>query len=77
MKKPRVLAILGPTATGKTALGIGLAQRLGGEVVSCDSMQIYEGLSIGTAKPTPEELSAVHHHLVGICTLDRELSGSE
>ena len=53
MKKPLVLAILGPTATGKTALGIGLARRLGGEVVSCDSMQIYKGLPIGTAPPPP------------------------
>ena len=51
-----VAAVVGPTATGKTELGIGLCQRLGGEVVSCDSMQVYRGLPIGTAQPTPEEL---------------------
>lgn len=47
-----VAAVVGPTATGKTELGIGLCQRLGGEVVSCDSMQVYRGLPIGTAQPT-------------------------
>lgn len=59
-----VLAVTGPTATGKTALGIGLARRFGGEIVSCDSMQIYRGLPIGTAQPTAEELAQVPHHLV-------------
>lgn len=77
MKKPRVLAILGPTATGKTALGIGLAQRLGGEVVSCDSMQIYKGLPIGTAQPTPQELSQAPHHLIGFLGVDERFSASD
>lgn len=77
MKKPRVLAILGPTATGKTALGIGLAQRLGGEVVSCDSMQIYKGLPIGTAQPTPQELSQAPHHLIGFLGVDEPFSASD
>ncbi len=75
--KEKILAVVGPTASGKTALGIRLAKEFQGEIVSCDSMQIYEGLSIGTAKPTPEELSAVPHHLVGICPLDREFSVSD
>ena len=51
--QPKIVVITGPTASGKTALGVALAQRLGGEVVSADSMQIYRGMDIGTAKPTP------------------------
>lgn len=64
--KPRVLAVLGPTASGKTALGVALAQRFDGEVVSCDSMQIYEGLDIATAKPTLEEMQGIPHHLISV-----------
>lgn len=66
MKKSRILAVVGPTAGGKTALSVELAARLGGEVVSCDSMQIYRGMDIGTAKPTPEEMRGVPHHLLDI-----------
>ncbi len=65
-KKPRVLAVVGATASGKTALSIALARALGGEVVSFDSMQVYRGMDIGTATPTPAELSAVPHHLINI-----------
>ncbi len=61
----RVLVVTGPTATGKTRLGVELALELGGEVVSADSMQIYEHMDIGTAKPTAEETRGVPHHLVG------------
>ena len=64
--RPRVVAIGGPTATGKTALSVELAQRFGGEVISADSMQIYRGLDVGTAKVTPEERRGVPHHLVDI-----------
>lgn len=60
-----VLVLTGPTATGKTALGVLLAERLGGEVVSADSMQIYRGMEIGSAAPTKEETRGVPHHLVG------------
>ena len=60
-----ILVITGPTATGKTALGVRLAQALGGEVVSADAMQLYAGMVIGTAAPTPEEMQGVPHHLVG------------
>ena len=56
--KPRVVAIGGPTATGKTALSVALAKRFGGEIISADSMQIYQGLDVGTAKVTPEEIQA-------------------
>ena len=75
-KKP-VLAVLGPTASGKTALGIALALALGGEVVSCDSMQIYKGLPIGTAQPTEEEQRQVPHHLVGFWDVDEPFSVSD
>lgn len=59
-----IVAVVGPTATGKTRLSVELALRFGGEVVSADSMQIYRGLEIGTAKPTAEEMRGVPHHLV-------------
>ena len=59
-----VAAVVGPTATGKTRLAVELALRFGGEVISADSMQIYRGLSIGTAKPTPEEMRGVPHYLI-------------
>jgi len=61
---PVTIAVLGPTCSGKTAVGIGLAQRLDGEVISCDSMQIYRGMDIGTAKPGKRELALVRHHLI-------------
>lgn len=63
----KVVAIVGPTAVGKSALGLKLAQKFNGEIISGDSMQIYRKLDIGTAKDTPEELQAVPHHLVDIC----------
>ena len=63
---PKIAVITGPTATGKTRLGVLLAQRLGGEVVSADSMQLYRGMDIGTAKPTPEEMQGVPHHLIDV-----------
>ena len=63
-KAPRVLCIVGPTASGKTALAVAAAKALNGEVISCDSMQIYKYLSIGTAKPTPEEMDGVPHHCI-------------
>lgn len=61
----RVVAVVGPTASGKTGLGIRLAQALRGEVVSCDSMQIYKGMDIATAKPTLFEQKGIPHHLIG------------
>jgi tRNA dimethylallyltransferase len=59
---PRALAIIGPTASGKTALSIEVARRLGGEVVSMDSRSVYRGMDVGTAKPTPEERGGIPHH---------------
>ena len=61
--KTRILAVVGPTASGKSALAIELAARLGGEIICCDSMQIYKQMDIGTAKPDADELSEATHHL--------------
>ncbi|MFD5661172.1 tRNA (adenosine(37)-N6)-dimethylallyltransferase MiaA [Streptomyces hirsutus] len=63
---PRVIAVVGPTAAGKSDLGVFLARELGGEVVNADSMQLYRGMDIGTAKLTPEERGDVPHHLLDI-----------
>lgn len=73
-KKPFVLAVAGPTASGKTWLGAELAKMYGGEVVSADSMQIYKGMDIASAKPTAEEMQGIPHHLIGF--LDRGVSFS-
>lgn len=61
-----MLVILGPTAAGKTAVAVEAAGKMNGEILSCDSMQIYRGMDIGTAKPSPEELACAPHHLVDI-----------
>ena len=63
-QKIKILAVVGPTASGKTAVSVELAKRLGGEVVSCDSMQVYRRMNIGTAKPTQEETEGIPHHLI-------------
>ena len=62
----RVVAVVGPTAAGKSALSIALAHALGGEVVNADSMQLYRGMDIGTAKLTPEQRRGVPHHLLDV-----------
>jgi tRNA dimethylallyltransferase len=66
MARPLVLAILGPTATGKSALAIALAERFGGEIVNCDSTAVYRGFDIGTDKVSPEERRQIPHHLIDI-----------
>lgn len=63
-----ILVITGPTATGKTDLGVALAERLGGEVVSADSMQVYEYMDIGTAKPTEDEMRGIPHHMISVAS---------
>ena len=73
-KKHLVLAVVGPTATGKTALGVALAEQFGGEIISADSMQIYKGLDIGTAKVTPEETHGIPHHAVDLLEPDQTFS---
>ena len=62
----KIVCIMGPTASGKTRLGVMLAERFNGEVVSADSMQIYRGMDIGTAKPTAEEMRGIPHHMIDV-----------
>lgn len=64
MKKNKVIAVVGPTASGKTGLAVELAKEFNGEVISADSMQIYKGMNIATAKPTKEEMQGIAHHLI-------------
>lgn len=66
MSQPKILCVVGPTACGKTKMGVLLARRYNGEVVSVDSMQIYRGMTIGTAAPTPEETEGIPHHMVAV-----------
>lgn len=72
--KQKLIVVLGPTATGKTDLAIHLARRFGGEIISADSMQIYRGLDIGTAKATVQEQQAAPHHLIDICDPQQRFS---
>ncbi|MFF0449301.1 tRNA (adenosine(37)-N6)-dimethylallyltransferase MiaA [Streptomyces sp. NPDC004609] len=74
---PRVIAVVGPTAAGKSDLGVFLAQQLGGEVVNADSMQLYRGMDIGTAKLTPGERGGVPHHLLDIWDVTETASVAE
>jgi tRNA dimethylallyltransferase len=62
----KIICVAGPTASGKTSLSIALAKALNGEVISCDSMQIYRGMDIGTAKPAPNEMDGVVHHMLDV-----------
>ena len=76
-QKIKILAVVGPTASGKTAISVELAKRLGGEVVSCDSMQVYRRMDIGTAKPTKEETCGIAHHLIDAVEPDAPFSCAE
>ncbi len=77
MVMKKVLSVTGPTASGKTALSIGLAKALHGEIISCDSMQIYRGLTVGTAAPTVEEMDGVPHWGIGICSVTDSFSAAD
>ena len=66
----KVIVICGPTASGKTNLSIELAKKIDGEIVSCDSMQIYKNMTIGTAKPTIEEMQGIKHYMID-CVFSR------
>src|SRR5438132_2254148 len=72
--KRRILALVGPTASGKTEAAVALAERLGAEILSVDSMSVYRGMDVGTAKATPAERSLVRHHLVDVAEPDEEFS---
>ena len=71
-----IICIAGPTASGKTALAVELAKELNGEVISCDSMQIYKRMDIGTAKPTTEEMQGIPHHMIDVAEPDEDFSVS-
>ena len=72
-----IICIAGPTASGKTALAVELAKEFNGEVVSCDSMYVYKRMNIGTAKPTPEEMEGIVHHMIDIVEPDEDFSVSK
>lgn len=73
----KIICIVGPTASGKTGLAIELAKKIDAEIISADSMQIYKGLDVGTAKVTKEEAQGIPHHLIDICNIDDNFSVAE
>jgi tRNA dimethylallyltransferase len=74
---PLVVIILGPTGSGKTALSLALAERFHGEIVSCDSVAVYRGMELGTAKPSLEERARVAHRLIDVITPDLPFTAGE
>src|SRR5664279_4050673 len=76
-KTGRPIFIAGPTAVGKSEIALRLAEQLGGEIISADSMQVYRGLDIGTAKPAPAERTRVPHHLIDICDLTENFDAAQ
>lgn len=74
LNKPKLIVVLGPTAVGKSAVGIDIAKRLGGEIINADSLQVYKHFNIGTAKPSSKELDEVNHHLIDIVNPDEDFN---
>ena len=74
---PRPLLLAGPTAVGKSEIALRLAERLGGEIISVDSMQVYRGMDIGTAKPSPDERARVPHHLIDVVDLTEPFDAAQ
>ncbi|MBU0545724.1 tRNA (adenosine(37)-N6)-dimethylallyltransferase MiaA [Patescibacteria group bacterium] len=77
MNLPKIITILGPTASGKTSLGVALAKRFNSEVVSADSRTVYKGMNIGTAKPSLGEMQGITHHLIDVVEPDEEFTLSD
>src|SRR6266478_3556153 len=75
--KPPLILLAGPTAVGKSEVALSLAEKVGGEIVSVDSMQVYRGLDIGTAKPTQEERTRVRHHLIDVVDLTEPFDAAQ
>jgi tRNA dimethylallyltransferase len=76
-QSPLAVILLGPTGSGKTALSLELAERFGGEIVSCDSVAVYRGMELGTAKPSVEERARVPHHLIDVTTPDQPFTAGD
>ena len=76
-RTPLAVLLLGPTGSGKTALSLALGERFGGEVVSCDSVAVYRGMDLGTAKPTREERARLPHHLIDVADPDQPFTAGE
>ena len=74
---PLAVILLGPTGSGKTVLSLALGERFGGEIVSCDSVAVYRGMELGTAKPTREERARVPHHLIDVAEPDEPFTAGE
>ncbi len=77
MEKTKIITVVGPTASGKSEYALSLAEKLGGEIISGDSMQIYRGMDIGTAKPTPCEMRGIRHHLIDVADIEEPFSVSK
>src|SRR5271167_1423405 len=74
---PRPMFLAGPTAVGKSAVALALAEKIGGEIIAVDSMQVYRGLDLGTAKPTAVDRKRIPHHLVDICDLHEAFDAAQ
>ena len=74
---PQPVFLAGPTAVGKSAIALLLAEHLGDEIISADSMQVYRGLDLGTAKPSPAERARVPHHLIDVCELHEAFDAAQ
>jgi len=77
MQKSKVIVILGQTATGKSALAVKIAKKIGGEIISADSRQVYKGLDIGTGKVTGKEMKGVPHHLIDVVSPKKKYTVAE
>jgi len=76
-KEPSAVILLGPTGSGKTDLSLALGERFGGEIVSCDSVAVYRGMDLGSAKPTPEERARLPHHLIDVSDPDQQFTAGD
>lgn len=74
--RPRVIALMGPTAAGKTSVSLAMARELKGEVISADAVAVYRGFDIGSAKPTPEEMGGIRHHLIDVAGADEDFNAA-
>src|SRR5437667_3395822 len=77
LRASRLVIVAGPTAVGKSSAALSLAERIGGEIISVDSMQVYRGLDIGTAKPSPQERRRVRHHLIDVLEVNEPFDAAQ